>query len=84
MKLYYITFRSVTFAQQGEAVLQKKGIYSSLQRTPKWMEQKGCGYCLRLRVPDIGPVLQILRMSRIPLQKIYVRTEHGDLEEWST
>ena len=83
MKLYYITFRSVTFAQQGEAVLQRKGIHGSLQRTPKWMEQKGCGYCLRLRVPDIGAALQALRMSRVPLQKVYVQTEQGRLEEWS-
>ena len=49
MKIYYITFRSVTFAQRGEQLLQKSGIRAALLRTPKWMESQGCGYSLRIR-----------------------------------
>ena len=46
MKFYYITFRSVTFAQRGEKVLKKEGIRCTLLRTPRWMEEQGCGYAL--------------------------------------
>ena len=41
MKVYYITFRSVTYAQRGEKVLQKSGVRVALLRTPKWMENQG-------------------------------------------
>ena len=53
MSYYYITFRSVTFAQRGERVLQAGRIRCTLQRTPRWMEEQGCGYCLRLRTKDL-------------------------------
>ena len=83
MKFYYITFRSVTFAQQGERVLQKKGIRCTLLRTPKWMEQQGCGYCLRLWTEDIRPALQALRTAQVPLRKAYRQGRDGQLEEWT-
>ena len=83
MKFYYITFRSVTFAQQGERVLQKKGIRCTLLRTPKWMEEQGCGYCLRLWTENIRPALQALRGAQVPLRKIYRQGGDGQLEEWT-
>ena len=46
MRLYYITFRSVTFAQRAEKLLNQKGFRVSLMRTPRWMEEQGCGYAL--------------------------------------
>lgn len=83
MKFYYITFRSVTFAQRGERALQKEGLRCTLLRTPKWMEQQGCGYCLRLWTKDIGPALQILKRDQVPLRKVYVGGRDGQLEEWN-
>ena len=82
MNLYYITFRSVTFAQRGESILQKKGIRCMLQRTPKWMEQQGCGYCLRLWADDVAPALQALQSAQMPLRKVYIQAKNGQLEEW--
>lgn len=81
MKLYYITFRSVTFAQRGEAAIRRAGIECTLQRTPRWMEERGCGYCLRLRQKDVGPAALLLRENEIPFRKIYVQQEGGKLEE---
>ena len=63
MKFYYITFRSVTFAQRGERVLQKAGLRCTLQRTPRWMEEQGCGYCLRLWTKDAAPAVELLRYA---------------------
>ena len=82
MKFYYITFRSVTFAQRGESILQKRGIRCTLQRTPKWMEQQGCGYCLRLWTADIAPALQTLQSAQSPMRKVYIQMPDGKMEEW--
>lgn len=83
MKFYYITFRSVTFAQQGERTLQKKGIRVTLLRTPKWMEQQGCGYSLRLWTRDIRRVLEILQEKQVLYRKVYIHGQDGQLEEWN-
>ena len=81
MKFYYITFRSVTFAQQGEGLLQKKGIRCTLLRTPKWMEQQGCGYSLRLRCRDVTAAVELLRQHQVAFRKVYTQRERGRMEE---
>ena len=81
MKFYYITFRSVTYAQRGEKMLNQKNIRCTLQRTPRWMEEQGCGYCLRLRTDDIMPAVRLLRGAQIPFRRVYVQSRDGDVEE---
>lgn len=83
MKIYFVTFRSITFAQRGENVLQKAGIGCTLQRTPRWMEAQGCGYCLRLRMQDVTTAVELLRQKQVPMRKIYMQSEDGDLREVS-
>ena len=81
MGLYYITFRSVTFAQRGEKLLQKKNIRVYLMRTPRWMEEQGCGYALKLWTGEISGIVHLLRENRIQLRKVYVQREDGAMEE---
>ena len=81
MGLYYITFRSVTFAQRGERLLNQKNIRASLMRTPRWMEEQGCGYALKLWTSDIRAVAQLLREHRIQMRRVYVQKEDGTMEE---
>ena len=81
MKFYYITFRSVTYAQKGEAVLQAAGIHCSLQRTPRWMEEQGCGYSVRTGYRDLAAVVKLLNEAELPYRKIYLRRENGTVEE---
>ena len=81
MKLYYVTFRSVTHGQRGERLLRELGIRCMLQRTPKWMEARGCGYSLRFHTDDVGSAVSLLRQNNVPMQKVYVRGEAGNLEE---
>lgn len=81
MRYYYITFRSVTHAQRGERLLSAAGIRCSLQRTPHWMEEQGCGYCLRLWAEDISGAVELLRQGKVPMRKIYVQRNDGHLEE---
>lgn len=81
MKSYYITFRSVTWAQRGEKVLEEKGIRCSLQRTPRWMEEQGCGYCLRVWTQDIRRPVNLLEEEKIPMRRVYLQRRDGLLEE---
>lgn len=81
MGLYYITFRSVTFAQRGEKLLQQKNNRVNLMRTPRWMEEQGCGYALKLWTGEISGIVRLLRENRIQLRKVYVQREDGAMEE---
>lgn len=81
MGLYYITFRSVTFAQRGEKLLSRQNLRVSLMRTPRWMEEQGCGYALKLWTNDIGTAVQMLREARIQLRRVYAQQEDGQMEE---
>ena len=81
MRFYFITFRSVTYAQRGEKLLGANHYRCTLQRTPRWMEEQGCGYCLKLWVEDITPVVLALRSAKVPMRKVYVQQEDGKMEE---
>lgn len=81
MKFCYITFRSVTFSQKGEGILRRAGIPGSVQRTPRWMEEQGCGYSLRIRQTDAPEAVALLRQAGVPYRKIYLQRETGALEE---
>ena len=81
MKFCMITFRSVTPAQRGEGVLKRAGLDCSIQRTPRWMEEQGCGYCLRLRTDDIMSPVRLLRAAQVPFRRVYVQSQQGEVEE---
>ena len=81
MALYFITFRSVTFAQRGEKLLTQKNFRVNLMRTPRWMEEQGCGYCLRLRREEMDSVLAILRNANVQFRKVYYQTADGNVVE---
>lgn len=79
--LYYITFRSGTHAQRAERALREGGYRSILRRTPRWMEEKGCGYCLQMVAEDILPPVQLLQNGGIPLRRVYAQKENGGIQE---
>lgn len=83
MKFCVITFRSITPAQRGESVLRRAGMECSVQRTPKWMEEQGCGYSLHLRVAHAATAVQLLRSNNIPFRRVYLQRESGNVEEMS-
>ena len=81
MKHWLITFRSVTFAQRGERAMKKNGIPCVLQRSPKSISQRGCGYCLVLNDRDAIHGVGILQREQLPYEKVYAVTEEGKMEE---
>lgn len=81
MKSYYITFRSVTFAQRAEKLLAQMGIRCNVMRTPRWMEEQGCGYALKIWTKDVVAAAQALQENRLPQRRIYLQHTDGHLEE---
>lgn len=81
MNACLITFRSVTPAQRGEWVLRRNGFVCSIQRTPRWMEEQGCGYNLRIPDADGAACVALLRQHRIPFRKVYLQ-KNEKTEEW--
>ncbi len=81
MRVFFITFRSITLAQRGERTLRAGGVEGVLQRTPRWMEARGCGYCLRLRSADWQKAVRLLRQEKVDFSKIYAQNEGGEVEE---
>ena len=81
MKFYYVTFRSVTHGQRGEKLLKQAGYRCHLLRTPKWMESKGCGYSLRIWTDDVARPVTLLRREKVQMQRVYIQTPDGTLEE---
>lgn len=77
----YITFRSVTAAQRGERVLSDAGIRCAVRRTPRWMEEQGCGYCIRLSEDAVPTALALLKKNQLSWRKVYHQGEDGKLEE---
>lgn len=83
MEVCIITFRSITPAQRGEALLRRGQISCTLRRTPGWLQDKGCGYSLRLSKDNVLGAVSLLRSAQIPFQKVYYQPEKGKLEEVS-
>jgi len=81
MKYCLITFRSVTPAQRGEGVLQRGGFSCSLRRTPRWMQEQGCGYSVRVRYQDAYRCVALLQENQIPYRKVYLLRDNGTAEE---
>lgn len=81
MRSYFITFRSVTYAQRAERILKDAGLRCTLQRAPRAMEERGCGYAVHLRYADFSGALAMLRQAQVPMRKVYVRTAEGLTEE---
>ena len=71
MKNCMLTFRSVTPAQRAEEVLQRAGVVCTVQRTPKYMEEKGCGYSIRVGCDDVTGAVMLLRENGISFRKVY-------------
>ena len=81
MKNYFITFRSITYAQRAEKTFLRNGISCHIRRTPRWMEERGCGYCLRMHRKDVAAAVNLLRQNQVIFSKIYCLRQDGQGEE---
>lgn len=78
MKLdWLITFRSITAAQKGERLMKRADIFCILQRTPKLLSERGCGYCLRVRAEQAVVAVNLLREQKLTYGKVYALEQGG-------
>lgn len=78
---YYFTFRSVTTAMKGSRILERAGIKTLLSRTPKMLQQQGCGYCLKVRAGSLQAAQTVLLREDVRFNKIYRKEENGRWQE---
>ena len=81
MKTFFLTFRSITQAQRAERAYSLAGMGCVLRRTPRWMEERGCGYGVEVKCPDLKTGLQVLRQEKLPFRKSYLLHADGVVEE---
>ncbi len=81
MKTFFITFRSITTAQRAERVFYRAGYSCTLRRTPRWMEERGCGYGVEVKVPELNMGLAVLQREKLPFRKSYLLHGDGLVEE---
>ena len=84
MKTFLITFRSITWAQRAEAVFQRQGIRAFVRRTPRWMEERGCGYALEAKLGELASGTQLLEKQGIPYKRVYRIGPDGTIGEERT
>ena len=80
MKTFFLTFRSITQAQRAERAFAREGMGCTLRRTPRWMEERGCGYGVEVKCPDLGAALEVLRREKLPFRKSYLLHPDGMAE----
>ena len=80
MKMYFFTFRSITLAQRAEAALQKSGVKCKMRRTPRWMEEQGCGYGVEFAAAELKQGMEILRKAGIRHRRSYLLQPDGGVE----
>lgn len=78
---WLITFRSITLAQRGERILRRANVPCQLQRTPKALTERGCGYCLRLEAVDAPIAAELFTREQLPYEKLYAISENGGTQE---
>lgn len=81
MKTFFLTFRSITQAQRAERAYGRAGMACILRRTPRWMEERGCGYGVEVKCQDLRRALEVLRQEKISFRKSYLLHADGMVEE---
>ena len=81
METVFITFRSITAAQRGGRILKEAQMRAALQRTPRWMQERGCGYSLKLSSLIAEAAVELLRQKGVQLVKVYAQSADSQIRE---
>ena len=71
-----IMCKSLTTAQRGALLLERRGISASVVKAPQHLRGSGCGYALSLN-RNLPEAVQSLKNSGLLTGKIYRRLENG-------
>lgn len=74
---YYLKCRSLTQAQRGAKVLERGGIGASVNRLPKSVSERGCGYVIAVAEYRLERALSVLADAGIRPENVFVRDGDG-------
>jgi len=77
---YIIMCKSLTNAQRGSLLLERRGISASVVKAPQSLRGSGCGYAISL-YRRLREAVEALRSSSLLTGKIYTRSENGEYLE---
>lgn len=77
-----ILCKSLTNAQKGAFLLERRGITAVVVKAPLHLRNNGCGYALSLS-RRAREAVEILKGNRLTLGRIYQREGNGDYREVS-
>ena len=80
---YYLTCRSLTYAQRLSRTLDRAGIRNTVVRTPSGMSSEGCGYSVRIREELLSESMRVLRYSGMPPRKVFRVDSENNFQEVS-
>ncbi len=77
---YLLTFRSLTYAQRAERILERAGVAGTVSRVPKAAATRGCAYCVTVAARHIARCLDVLRAAGLSPERVLLRRADGSLE----
>jgi len=77
---YLIMCKSLTNAQRGSLLLERRGIGASVIKAPQSLRGSGCGYAISL-YRRLREAVEVLKSSNLLTGKIYARSEGGEYLE---
>ena len=81
MDIYYLTCRSLTYAQRVSRSLTAAGLRNMIVRAPRHMSREGCGYAVRIDVGEPGRALGVLASAGVPPKRVFRQMREGGYEE---
>ncbi len=81
MDSYYLTCRSLTYAQRVSRALTAARLRNIVVRTPQELSREGCGYAVRVPDTALSDALNTLAARSLPPRKVYRVTNTGFTEE---
>ena len=81
MIYYLLTSRSLTYAQAAKNMLMRRGVSAFVTRTPQLLEERGCGYAVKVRAGDLTRALDALRSTAYAPVRVFRLRPDGAPEE---
>lgn len=81
MAYYFITCRSLTYAQRTAKVLERGGVTSYLARTPKSIAREGCGHGVKLAERHLEQAITLLKRADLSPSHLYFSNGDQNFQE---
>ena len=81
MVYYLIVCRSLTYAQQTAAVLERAGISAHILRSPAAISSTGCSHSVKIAQRRLAQALMVLKKVELSPRQIYITEADGSYRE---